>query len=128
MPDSTQQTSLPRLPFAAAGLVVIGAAGPWVTLGSFSKGGLDGDGVITLFLALVAAGVLLLAHVRNRRSPAVVVGLCGLLALVIAIIDIADVQDAGFGASVGWGLWLTLVGAIALLAAAVALFAGRRED
>lgn len=127
MPETTQQT-LPRLPLAAIGLVVIGAAGPWVTLGSFSKGGLEGDGVITLVLALVAAGVLLLAHFRGRRAPVVVVGICGLLALAIAIIDIADVQDAGFGASVGWGLWLTLVGAIALLAAAAVAFAGRRRE
>jgi peptidoglycan/LPS O-acetylase OafA/YrhL len=114
---------LPVLPLVAVGLIILGALGPWVTVEGFadvSESGLESDGVITLVLSLIVGG-LLLAY-RNRPHPrGVMIGLalCAIGALAIAIIDVLDVTSAELGGiepSVGWGLWLTLIGSIALLA------------
>lgn len=115
------------LPSAGAALVAIGAFGPWATILGFSKAGTDGDGVITLVLALAAAALVGLAIRRGRAPSRVGVGVCAVLITAIAVMDVADVQDTDVGSflggsidvSVGWGLWLTLCGGIALLVAAV---------
>jgi peptidoglycan/LPS O-acetylase OafA/YrhL len=120
------------LPLIAVGLMIIGAIGPWVTVDrvDFSEGGLDSDGIITLVLALIAGIVLVVFRGREKRVHRIIVGVCGALALIIAIIDIADVNgtDLGFPgieAAVGWGLWLTLIASALLLVGAV-LAATRR--
>lgn len=115
---------------AGIGLLIIGAIGPWVTVEGFSENGLNSDGVITLILALIAAGFLGLAFQRKVAPSRIAIGICALLALAISIIDVMDVSDTdlgvpGFEPSVGWGLWLTLVGSIVLAVSAVLM--GRSE-
>lgn len=106
-------------------LVILGAIGPWVKVADISEGGLDADGVITLILGLIAAAFVVLAF-RKRAAPNMfAIGIPAVLIVVIAIADISDVNGADLGvpgldASVGWGLWLTLVGGI-VLAASVAM-------
>jgi peptidoglycan/LPS O-acetylase OafA/YrhL len=118
---------------AAFALLLLGAIGPWATVDievfgqsqSASEGGLDSDGVITLILALIAGGLLLAWRAQRARWQAIVATVAGALSLLIAIVDIADVSgvdDKGIGSvSVGWGLWLTLLGSIVLLVVSVLL-------
>jgi peptidoglycan/LPS O-acetylase OafA/YrhL len=114
---------LPVLPLAAVGLIVLGALGPWVTGEGFAETGetrLDSDRIITLVLALIVGGLLLAFRNRPRpRGIAVGIALCAFGALALALIDVLDVSTvnlAGADPSVGWGLWLTLIGSTALLA------------
>ena len=107
--------------FVAIGLIVIGSAGEWATAGDLlSKNGLDGDGILTVILALVAAALLGIAIARKRPFSVIAVGICAFLVLVIAAYDTIDILGIGFGITVGWGLWLVDVGAVIALAATVA--------
>jgi hypothetical protein len=105
-----------QLAGAGIALLVIGAFGPWAKVLSTSVNGLDGDGVLTLGLAVVAAVFVGLAYTKRAAPNKIALGVCGALALLISIIDIADVSG---DISVGWGLWLTLIGSLVLIAAAV---------
>jgi hypothetical protein len=119
-------------------LLLAGSFLPWARAeaGPFTatKNGIDGDGVLTLVLALAVALLLFLA-----RSPKVmawlIVGLAG-LATVVAVIDVVDVSNRAkdleasvsslnVSASVGYGLWMALVGGIvAVVGGMVALVQG----
>ena len=124
----------------AAALVLVGSLGTWATISvsitpgaptaaGVSKGGLDGDGGITLVLAFVAAAMAVLWATRPARWQDAVAALAAGLTVVIGIVDVLDVRDAGGGAveaSVGWGLWLVLLGGIALAITAVLRFVRNR--
>ncbi len=119
----------PTLAYAALGAcaaLVIGAFGAWidqsVSLGNAtferSLAGTSGgrDGVVIIVLALIAAG-LVVFHLRASRPPlwaSIAAGVLALLALVIVIADIGDIGDTPT-LSAGWGIWLDLLAAIALL-------------
>lgn len=115
-------------------LVVIGSIGPWATVASSGVGGLDGDGWITLVLALLAGGfaAAVFAPARVARIMRWLVLPWTLITLLVAVIDIVDISSTSsqfsnqfsddiFTLSVGWGLWLVLAGSIIALVAAVAL-------
>ncbi|MEG9224429.1 hypothetical protein [Aeromicrobium sp. Sec7.5] len=115
-------------------LVVIGSIGPWATVAGSSVGGLDGDGWITLVLALLAGGfcAAVFAPASVARIMRWFVLPWVLIALLVAVIDIVDISSTSsefsnqfsddiFTLSVGWGLWLVLAGSIVALVAAVAL-------
>lgn len=110
----------------------IGAFLPWATLGAFSKAGTEGDGVITLILA-VLGGLLGFAGISRVRSGMLIGSLiCAALITLVAIIDIADIASAGdssFGLEpdVGGGLILTLIaGGCGVVGAVLALVTQRR--
>lgn len=101
---------------------------PWVTAfgGALSKSGTDGDGVITLITAVIAAGFGLVIGVRSGALWAPILGLvAGLIIAGIAGYDIHDVKariaaaSASGLAEVGSGLWVTLIGGIGVVATAV---------
>lgn len=113
------------------GVVALGALLPWVTVDagivSVTKAGTEGDGVFTLLLALVVGG-LALAKWKSGLSRRVVIVALVLGAIVLAIatydtIDVAStVEENEFfevRASVGIGLWLTLLGGIAMIIGAI---------
>lgn len=116
----------------AAVLIVIGSVLPWATIDlgfiSQSIGGLDGDGGITLVLALVA-GVL--AYFSKGRKIGFAIGavVAAAISALIAVIDIADVSSLGGGGdlgidsgiSVGIGLWLVLIASLAAVGAGIKL-------
>jgi hypothetical protein len=116
---------LPALPLGA---LIIGSIGPWATASlagvTASKNGLDGDGAITLVLALVA-GALLAAHALGRlgRAAPIAVTVLSAIALIVCIVDLIDTSGSklGIDTSPGWGLWLATVGAAGMLAAAIVL-------
>ena len=106
---------------ALAGLV-LGSVTPWATTVLATKNGLQGDGVLTLILAVII-GVALLSYRSRPTSGAALTGLiCSLIAAAIAIYDVADISSSNtriFGqdvhvVSVGWGLWLALAASIVL--------------
>jgi hypothetical protein len=127
---------LAALPLAA---LSIGSFGPWATveLGSISasKNGLDGDGVITLVLA-VLAGALLAAHLLGRlgRAGPIAATVLGAIALLICIADLIDASGSTLGVdtAAGWGLWLAALGAAGTTAVGIVLIrrprAGRAES
>jgi len=115
-------------------LLLVGSVLPWAkaeatVLGqtvSSTTNGLDGDGVITLILALVAALVFL--FVPKAKVVGGLVLVAGALAGLVAIIDIADVSNKAddlkqltkqSSASVGIGLWMAAVAAIVLIVGGV---------
>ena len=101
----------------SAGIVVLSAFLPWVSVLGFSKSGIQGDGVITL----VCAGVGLALVWRGKLgwigqlAPAVLVILTGLY----------DLNEAGNLAAIG--LYLTFLAGIAWVVGAFMVRA-RRND
>lgn len=116
------------LPLVAVVILIAGSLGPWAKVAFLTKNGLDGDGVITLVLALVAGLAVLVSGVRSRPPSRVLLGICGVLALAVTVFDVIDVSGTEAGrisVSVGWGLWVALLGSLVLLVAAGARLAGR---
>jgi hypothetical protein len=101
------------LALAGAGVAAVGSAGPWVTILGAGVTGLEGDGLITLVLALVAVGTIV------RRLPVFLPVLCGAGIAAVAALDLRDIAGLPVG-EVGWGLAATLAGGALLLAASAA--------
>jgi hypothetical protein len=83
------------LVLGGAALLLAGSFLPWARAeaGPFTatKNGIDGDGVLTLVLAIVIALLFFLA--RNPKVTAwLIVGL-GAVATIVTVIDIADVNQ-----------------------------------
>ena len=93
-------------------IIAIGSVGPWVDLGTKSLNGVDKDGTITLALALVAAGYVVFMP-RPHWAP---MAALGVLATGVAIWEITDIPAL---ATPGFGLYLTAIGGVALVLAAV---------
>lgn len=110
-----------------AGVGAIGCLGPWATLGVFNQGGMDVDGQLVLPILILSA-ILAGAALSQSRSTGLPIGaaaLCG-LAAVIGMIDMADVSSRSadvFGTevkpSIGWGLWLVVLGSVSGCAGAI---------
>jgi len=118
----------------SAVLLLVGSVLPWAkaeatVVGqtvSSTTNGLDGDGVITLILALVAGMVFL--FVPRAKVVGSLVLVAGAIAGLVAIIDIADVSNKAddlqqltkqSSVTVGIGLWIVAVAAIALIGGGV---------
>ena len=115
---------------AAGAAVAMGSLMPWATVttgfGSANMAGTEGDGVITLALgagAAVFGGFL-------KRWPAFALFA---LAAAVSIYDFSNISDRASEvssefarASVGWGLWLVIAGAIA--GAILTLVGGVKDD
>jgi hypothetical protein len=124
-----------QLGYVAAGAAVVAAVGsvlPWASaqsgLGSISITGTDGDGVLTLWLAvLVAVLAFPLATGFRRRRPLALLGALALVALstfdlVNTSNRLIDASSESTHASVGYGLWVVVAGAVvAVLALAVSM-------
>lgn len=113
--------------YASAGLMALGAFGPWVTVLTRSVSGIDGtnDGWAVLALAALAA---LIFYTRGHRSAGMLVVLVlGLVGLGLTIYDRTHIQhiiDSGgdliqVTASVGWGLNLAMLASGSLTIAAL---------
>ncbi len=138
--EQTETDSRPsaQLLFYGAGiagvLLIAGSLGPWVRLsgllgGTLSVAGTQGDGIITLVLGVLVIALAILGIMREpgRRLVCGVMLLAGLIALGVFAYD-GRVMFDGAGEtsgviSVGWGLWLIGVGAIAAIAFAAFLLA-----
>ncbi|MEA2123723.1 MAG: hypothetical protein QOI80_505 [Solirubrobacteraceae bacterium] len=119
MERSAPSQSALAVPAAGIALLVVGSFGTWVKIGPATGDGLSRDGVITLILAILAAVFLAFAGLRRRAPSRIALGICAVLALATSIYDVIDVSgsDVGvFEATVGWGLWVCLVGSVVLAA------------
>lgn len=122
-----------------AALLVLGSVLPWARVslagyGSQTVGGMDGDGPITLVLA-VALGGLGWLHVTRGWHRVRAIGAigCAAAATLTTLVDLKDVRRVagsgadGFGVdvSVGLGLWIATAAAVLALAASVMAFRER---
>jgi hypothetical protein len=117
--------------YAAAAVVIVGSLGPWAKVAQFSAGGMDGDGVITLVSAIVAAVAILIAS-ASRTRPALgsdwIAAAAATVAMFVAVYDSIEIpgtfdllgNEVGTRTA-GWGIWVTLIGSIVLAAVAVAI-------
>jgi len=119
----------------AGGLVAMGSTGTWMSVLFLKQSGMDGDGVFTLPLGLVA-GLLLAVPLFERRPRGllafVAVGLFAAAGVIggydwqnIVRAEEADVPLLGVVApQVGWGLVLVVVASVVgAILAAVEFFA-----
>lgn len=100
----------PQRVSAVAILVVLAAFLPWVSIFGIGAIGIEGDGVITLVLALAGAVILAMTTglVGSRRTPGRVSQIALLaLAVLAALIALLDMNGAA-----AIGLYLTLLGGI----------------
>ena len=119
-------------------LVVIAAFLTWGTIEGFGQSfdinGVTGsdlpgddqtrDGILTLILAIAAIGFAVVRAFGQLSLTAAIVGaVAGALIVLIAIVDMVDISNtgddlpgggAGIEVSIGIGLWLTLVGGLAM--------------
>jgi hypothetical protein len=121
------------LVIAGASLSFLGSLLPWASIdflgATISKNGTDGDGVLTLIGALLIAG-LAIPPLWGRARKGLFIGalVAAVLVTIIAIVDIADVasrladvNSSGMAsASIGYGLWITLVGGLVAVAGTAA--------
>ena len=112
---------------SAIAIVVVAVAAflPWVSIFGISALGVEGDGVITLLLAIVGAVVLAVTTgvIGQAKSPGKLPRIVLLImAAVVAIIAFADMNGAA-----AMGLYLTLFGGIAWVVGAVWELASTNE-
>ncbi|QGN07342.1 hypothetical protein Hrd1104_08510 [Halorhabdus sp. CBA1104] len=121
-----------QIALGSVAAVTIGAFLPWITASAFgtsvSVNGIDGDGVFTLGMAIVAA-VLVVARNWDRINTFAIGGL-GVLITAFSILYIVDpafgIEESGAMAEAakemlnpGIGLYVTLLGGVGLIAASV---------
>lgn len=114
-------------------VVIVGAFLPWVTVGGWlSVSGTSGDGSITLVAGILAGIFGFIMRKRNTVMP-FTIGILGLVAVAVSGYDMSEVSNLDPAdseslllakASIGSGMYLTFIGGLGLIAAAVM---GRRE-
>lgn len=120
--DLKRLTVPQRLSLGAAAVVLIAAFLPWVSVLGISALGIEGDGVLTLILALAGGAVLLFTTGVLDSTVKVPVKVSAkaanitLIVLAALVMLIALVDMNGFAAI---GLYLTLFGGMAWLAGAI---------
>lgn len=95
---------------------------PWVTTGveagpvevSASSTGIEGLGLLTLVLAIVAIGVILAMSWEDQGTVAT--GIVGVIVVIVGLWKIVDIEGA---ASPGIGLYLTVLGGLGLAGSGV---------
>lgn len=110
-------TTPQRVSGVAILVVALAAFLPWVSVFGISKAGIEGDGVLTLVLALAGAVTLAMTtglvgspRIPGRKSEIVLLVLA-ILAALIALLDMNGVAAIG--------LYLTMFGGIAWVIGAV---------
>jgi hypothetical protein len=119
------------LVYVALGTMVIGAIGPWATVGGESvKGtvGGTGDGVVVIGAAVIC-GILMMIHgMSPRRWLLTSILVLGSLTTLLCVIDLlrvlgtkADDGFESFAVSPGWGIIVALLGSGALAGTSIAM-------
>lgn len=107
-------------------VVALAAFLPWVSIFGIGVSGIQGDGVITLVLALVGGVVLALTtgvfgeqKVAGKKSQISLL----VLAVLVALIGLLDMNGAA-----AIGLYLTLFGGVAWVVGAAWQFSAAKND
>jgi hypothetical protein len=113
-----------NITLAAAGAGLIGSVAPWITASGFinlNVGGMDGDGKITLAVAIVAALIALAPAFPKRLGLRIAASTMGAATAGVALNVLRQIyssgsqgDQAGVVLSAGWGLWITLAAGIAM--------------
>ncbi len=116
--DLTRLTLPQRISLGAAGVVAISAFLPWVSIFGIGVSGIEGDGVITLVLALAGAALLVFVSTAEEGAGKIPPKVADIALIVIggliALIGLIDLNE--FGAI---GLYLTLLGGLVWAGCAV---------
>jgi hypothetical protein len=104
-------TTPQRVSAVSVAVIALGAFLPWVSIFGISKAGVEGDGTITLIVAIAGAVVLVATTsvLREGRTP----GKASRIALVILAAIVALVALVDMNGAAAIGLYLTLFGGIA---------------
>jgi hypothetical protein len=119
--DLETLTTGQKLALAGGVLAVVGAVMPWVSAGPFSTAGIDGDGMFTLLFGVAAGAIVLFRDWETVDRLGV--GLLGVLTGLVAVNVYSNLGEVGgstdiIDVSAGFGLHLTLLAGIILIAAA----------
>jgi uncharacterized membrane protein YeaQ/YmgE (transglycosylase-associated protein family) len=115
-------------------LMIVGGFGPWASVGAVTIKGTDGGDGWFLIVPGLLAGFLLFRQVTkpDARWPMILTAVLGAIGALVAVVDLSDINDlasetAFFGDLVdtGWGLYLSLVASLSLIAAAIATLVRR---
>ena len=117
---------------AACVMIVIAAFLPWATVLGLGVSGIEGDGVLTLVLGVMAtAAVAASAFWQRCRWAAVPAAIMGVAVAGIGVYDWSNVAEEARGvgglASVGVGLVLTTIAGVILVPASVWAFVAARK-
>ena len=104
-------------------LTIIGAIGPWATIGELSFSGTDANRGKTVAIA-AGVGLLLLALAgwKNLRWAAMLAAVAGLISFGLAIWTLAAIggfvgAPVGVAVGRGWGIWVATIGSLLLVVA-----------
>jgi len=104
-------------------LTIIGAIGPWATIGDLSFAGTDANRGKTVAIA-AGVGLLLLALAgwKNLRWAAVLAAVAGLISFGLSVWTLSSIggfveASAGIEVGRGWGIWLATIGSLVLVVA-----------
>ena len=116
--------------FGGAAVLAAGSLLPWVKASvaffTVTKNGTDGDGVLTLILAVLVP--LIFGLVTPRTAASAMAFMAGALAAVVAVYDIADlskraqnllVRSGLVSANIGIGLILAAIGSLVIMVGAI---------
>jgi hypothetical protein len=106
MKELKQFSTGKKVALGSAILLGLAAFLPWGTaLGLISISGMEGDGKITIGIAVIAIVLLLI-----KKVPVWIVTILGILATVIGVVDYSSMSDVTneISASVGIGIYLTV--------------------
>jgi hypothetical protein len=115
----------------SAVFMAVGSFGPWARALFINVSGLEGDGVITLAIAVAAAAALWRYAATGNPAFLIAITAGAVVAAAIGIYDATEIESQSsidfFGeqlelASVGWGLYLMIAASISLAIAALALY------
>jgi len=124
LPDSA------KVALAGGALTAVGSVLPWASTLGQSMSGLDGDGVITLFLGVIVAAVVLFAD-WNKLAKGGAAALGG-ISTIIAFNAYSNLANAGgLGSSLvspGYGLYLTILGGLVVAVGALLGYTSFDED
>jgi hypothetical protein len=109
-------------------LIIVGVFGPWATLElnvlgiDANTNGMDHNGTIILILALVAVGAIaayVFANVNIEQRMLMWGLVIGAVVIdLLVLLDFFDIMGED-GIGIGWGLWLTILGAILFTVGAI---------
>jgi len=121
MPEIRALPGSAKVALAGGALTAVGSVLPWANALGNTVSGLDGDGVITLFLGVIVAVVALVVN-WNRLAKGGSAAIGG-ISVVIAFNAYSNLTNAsGFGASLvspGYGLYLTILGGLVVVVGAL---------
>ncbi|MGW5148244.1 hypothetical protein [Rhodococcus koreensis] len=110
----------------ASVVIIVGSVAPWFTAAFLSVPGTQSIGMYTLAMGGLAAVVLLIKAATPSRWPLVAVAVIGIICLLTTVVALvkasslipAEDQQNGI-VSIGWGLWMTLVGTVLLVVGSI---------